>query len=757
MMRSGNQSRRSQCRAIYLLACAPILLACSSLFAQTSAQSAAVSKSPYLDTTLPVDARVIDLVSRLTLDEKISLLGETEPAIPRLGIGKYHYGNEALHGVVRPGKFTVFPMSIGLASTWDPDLIHEMTVAISDEARGRYNADHGEMESIPPPHGLYNGLLAFWSPNLNMARDPRWGRTGETYGEDPYLTSRLAVAFVRGLQGDDPRYLKVVSTPKHFAVHNQEKDRMQGQANVSQQAMNEYYFAGFRAVIIEGKADSIMTSYNTINGIPSTANHWLLGDVLRDQWKFQGFVVTDCGAVSNLVKGFHLAKTPEEAAAMAINAGVDLECGTNMQKNLAKAREDGLVSDAAIDRAVGNVLRSHFRLGMFDPTEMVPYSRISADVIGSPAHEQIALRAAHESIVLLKNAPYRGKPLLPLNRKAVRTIAIVGPNAAVAQLGDYSGEPVHEPITPCEGVRSEAGNSVTVQCVSYSKPDPKQAKTTTPRFPQEVDAARKSDIAIAFVGFGTEAAREGKDRETLNLPDDQEELVREVAAANPRTIVVLVSGGPMVIGWIDGHVPAILEAWYPGEQGGTAIADILFGKVNPSGHLPLTFYRSTDQLPPMSDYEVTHGRTYQYFKGSPLYPFGHGLSYTKFADSNLRLDKQVAKPGDIIHAKVDITNQGAADGEEVVQLYFHEDTSLPNRPIRRLAAFRRVAIPHKETTTISLDLPVEAMKVYSEERKGFIVVPGTIKVEVAASSADIRLSSTLLLEAAITHDRRPAH
>jgi beta-glucosidase len=725
-------------------------LVCSAVLAQSSMPVAAVPKPPYLDYTQPLDVRVNDLVSRLTLDEKISLLGETEPAIPRLGIGEYHYGNEALHGVVRPGKFTVFPMSIGLASTWDPDLIHEMAAAISDEARGRYNADHGEMENIPPPHGLYNGLLAFWSPNLNMARDPRWGRTGETFGEDPWLTSRLAVAFVRGLQGDDPRYLKVVSTPKHFAVHNQEKDRMQGQANVSQQAMNEYYFAGFRAAIMEGKADSIMTSYNAINGVPSTANHWLLGDVLRDQWKFHGYVVTDCGAVGNLVKGFHLAKNPEEAAAMAINAGVDLECGTNMQKNLAKAREDGLVTDATIDRAVGNVLRSHFLLGMFDPPEMVPYSRISADVIGSPAHEQIALRAAQESIVLLKNAPYRGKLLLPLNRKAVRSIAIVGPYAAVAQLGDYSGQPVHDPIAPLDGIRSEAGNSATVRYVTYAKPDPKQTQTAGRSFPQEIALARKSDIAIAFVGFDTGAAREGIDRESLDLPADQEELVSEVVAANPRTIVVLVSGGPMAITWIDGHVPAILEAWYPGEQGGSAIADILFGKVNPSGRLPLTFYRSTGQLPPMSDYEISHGRTYQYFQGTPLYTFGHGLSYTKFAYSNLRLDTQSAKSGDVIHAECDVTNRGAVDGEEVVQLYFHEDTSPPNRPIRQLADFRRVRIARGQTATIRLELPVDSMKVYSEERKEFIVVPGTIRVEVGASSADIRLSSTLSLENAST-------
>jgi beta-glucosidase len=729
-----------------------MVLVFSGIFAQSNVPEGTASKASYLDTTLPLDARVHDLVSRLTLDEKISLLGETEPEIPRLGIGKYHYGNEALHGVIRPGKFTVFPMSIGLASTWDPDLIHEMTTAISDEARGRYNADHGEMESIPPPHGLYNGLLAFWSPNLNMARDPRWGRTGETFGEDPFLTSQLAVAFVRGLQGDDPRYLKVVSTPKHFAVHNQEKDRMQGQANVSLKAMQEYYFAGFRAAITEGKADSIMTSYNAINGVPSTANHWLLGDVLRDQWKFQGFVVTDCGAVSNLVKGFHLAKTPEEAAAMAINAGVDLECGGNMQKNLAKAREDGLVTDASIDRAAGNVLTSHFRLGMFDPPEMVPYSKISADVIGSPAHEEIALRAAQESMVLLKNASNLGKPLLPLSRKAVRSIAVVGPYAAAAQLGDYSGEPFHAPIAPLDGMRTEAGNVAKIEYVPYTQPDPKQGSGAR-SFEKETAAARKSDVAIVFVGFGTEAAREGKDRATLDLDVDQEQLVEEVTAANSRTIVVLINGGPMAIEWIDQHVPAILEAWYPGEQGGTAIADVLFGKVDPSGRLPLTFYRSTDQLPAMSDYEVEHGRTYQYFQGKPLYPFGHGLSYTKFNYSNLSLDKRIAKPGDVIHAKVDIANRGAFDGDEVVQLYVHEDSSLPNPPIRKLAAFRRIRIPKGKTTTVSLDLPVDSLKVYSEERKDFVSVPGTIRVEVGASSGDIRLSSTFSLEGASTHDR----
>jgi beta-glucosidase len=747
---SYDRGRHFYSSAQIFIVCALALVFSGALCAQSTATSEALSKPPYLDYTLPLDTRVNDLVSRLTQEEKISLLGETQPAIPRLGIGKYHFGNEALHGVVRPGKFTVFPMSIGLASTWDPDLIHEMAAAISDEARGRYNADHGEMENNASTHGLYNGLLTFWSPNLNMARDPRWGRTGETYGEDPFLTSRFGVAFVQGLQGDDPRYLKVVSTPKHFAVHNQERDRMQGQANVSQEALHDYYLKGFQAAIMEGKAESIMTSYNAINGVPSSVNPWLLNDLLRDEWGFKGFVVTDCGAVSNLVKGFHLAKTTEEASTMAINAGVDLECGTNMQRNLGKAQADGLVSTATIDRAVGNLLRGRFRLGMFDPPEMVPYSKISPDVIGSPEHQKIALRAAQESMVLLKNSPYRGKPLLPLNRRVTHSIAIVGPYAAVAQIGDYSGEPFHEPISPLEGIRFETGVAGSIRYVPYTKPDPKQSPNAGRSFTQEAEAARRSDVAIVFVGFGTEAAREGQDRPNLDLSDDQQELVREVVAANARTIVVLVSGGPIAIEWIDGHVPTILEAWYPGEQGGTAIADVLFGKVNPSGRLPLTFYRSTDQLPDMSDYEVTHGRTYQYFTGNPLYPFGHGLSYTVFSYSNLTLDKSIAKPGDIVHARVDITNHGIVDGDEVVQLYFREGDALSGRPIRQLGAFRRIAIARGHTTTVNLDLPVELLKFYNSARKDFVLVPGKITVEVGASSEDLRLRGSFLIETPAT-------
>ena len=730
----------------FLVVCVPLLLACTNMNAQQMAGSAAAPAAPYLDYRIPIESRVKDLVSRLTLEEKISLLGDAAPAIPRLGIGEYHYGDEALHGVVRPGKFTVFPMAIGLASTWDPDLIHEMAVAISDEARGRYNADHGQMETGGPMKGLANGLLTFWSPTINMARDPRWGRTAETYGEDPYLTSRLAIAFIRGLQGEDPRYLKVVATPKHFAVYNEEYDRFEANANVSQKALQEYYLPAFRAAITEGGAESIMSSYNAINGIPSTANKWLLTDLLRDQWHFGGYLVTDCGASPNLVDKFHYAKTPEEGAAMAINAGVDLECWGLFQKNLARAEQDGLVQSASIDRAVGNVLRSRFRLGMFDPPEMVPYSHISPDVIGSPAHQQLALRLARESLVLLKNDPYKGKPLLPLNRNAVRSIALVGPFAAVAELGDYSGEPMHPAITPMEGIRSEAGQKVSLRYMPYSKPASDQPSSTGNTFPREAEAARNSDVAIAFLGFGTDSGMEEKDRGNIDLSPDQKKLLQEVVAANPRTIVVLVSGGPVASEWMSSHAPAIVEAWYPGEQGGTAIADLLFGRVNPAGRLPLTFYRSTDQLPDFHDYEIEHGRTYQYFHGNPAYPFGHGLSYSSFSYSNLRLDRKTAKPGDIVHVKVDVTNRGPMDGEEVVQLYFRTGESLPNRPARQLGALSRVAIRRGKTVAVALNMPVESLKIYNPEQRRFVLVPGTVTVEVGASSGDIRLSDTLSLD-----------
>ncbi|RPI21289.1 MAG: beta-glucosidase, partial [Acidobacteria bacterium] len=435
--------------------------------------SGGAADPPYLDYRLPVDARVRDLVSRLTLEEKILLLSETSPSLDRLGIKRYHYGNEALHGVVRPGKATVFPQAVALAAMWNPELLKTIATAISDEARAKHNESKGIMDTRVLG-GRANGLLTFWSPTINMARDPRWGRTPETYGEDPFLTSRLAVAFIRGLQGDDPRYLKVVATPKHFAANNEEHNRFECNAVISERTLREYYLPGYEAAVKEGRAQSIMSAYNAINGIPCTANRWLLTDLLRGEWGFDGYVVTDCGAISHLYDRHRFVKSPEEAAAAAINAGIDLECGSwctlpyVFKKYLLKARETGLVSSATIDRAVSNVLRLRFKLGMFDPPERIPYSRLGSETVGSSTHLELTRRAARESIVLMKNSVFQGKKLLPLDPKTIRSIAVVGPKAAVCEFGDYSGHPANPPVSPLAGIRRRVGHSVKVKHVGWA-------------------------------------------------------------------------------------------------------------------------------------------------------------------------------------------------------------------------------------------------------------------------------------------------
>ncbi|RPJ86353.1 MAG: beta-glucosidase [Acidobacteria bacterium] len=858
---------------------------------------------PYLNYRLPVDARVRDLVSRLTLEEKILLLSETSPALDRLGIKRYHYGNEALHGVVRPGKATVFPQAIALAVMWNPELLKTIATAISDEARAKHNDSKGVMDKRVLG-GRANGLLTFWSPTINLARDPRWGRTPETYGEDPFLTSRLAVAFVRGLQGDDPRYLKVVATPKHFAANNEEHNRFECNAVISERTLREYYLPGYEAAVKEGRAHSIMSAYNAINGIPCTANRWLLTDVLRGEWGFDGYVVTDCGAISHLYDRHKFVRTPEEAAAAAINAGIDLECGSwctipyVFKKYLLKAREAGLVSADTIDRAVTNVLRQRFKLGMFDPPEQVPYSVLTAGTVGSPKHLELARQAARESIVLLKNGDYQGKKLLPLDLGQIKSIAVVGPKANVCEFGDYSGNPANPPVTPLDGIRrrvgarhvgwaatGQTGTPVVIpehQLFPFGgragesglrgeyfantelagqpsvrvdprinfdwmnlPPDPiftgdsfsvrwrgklnpvlsgqyrliltsddgvrfrlsgrllvdaweAPARLDAPgsdwtppaprkkyesevvlnagqaydveleyrnqgkafirlewlpppvppggRFVREEQTARQSDVVIAFVGIGTDTGMEGLDRRTLDLPPDQELFLRKMFAANPRTVVVLINGNPLAVNWADQNVPAIVEAWYPGEQGGKAIADVLFGDYNPAGRLPLTFYRSVDQLLPFDEYEVSKGRTYLYLAGDPLYPFGFGLSYTSFEYRNLKLSTRGLEEDGRLHVSVDVKNAGDRDGEEVVQLYVRFLDSRVKRPIHALKAFRRMAIPRGATRSVPLELMARDFAYYDEAAKKFTVEPGRIEIQVGASSRDIRLRETVAIK-----------
>jgi beta-glucosidase len=861
----------------------------------------------YMDPSQPLEKRVNDLVARMTTEEKVSLLSETPPAISRLGIAQYNYGNEALHGIMKGGGATVFPQAIALAATWDPQLVQQVATAISDEARAKYNQTRGAVDA-KSARGRANGMLSFFSPTINMARDPRWGRTQETYGEDPFLTSRLAVAYVKGMQGNDPHYLKTIATPKHFAANNEEFDRFKANANISERTLREYYLPAFRAVVEEGRAKSIMSSYNSINGIPSTANRWLLTDLLRGEWGFDGFVVTDCGAVSHLFDQHHYAKGPEQAAAAALNAGVDMECGSwsdtpYVFKNyLLKAQQDGLVTTASIDRAVTNVLRLRFELGMFDPFESVPYSAIPRSVVGSREHMELARQAARESMVLLKN---EGQAL-PIDPRRVHSIAIVGPGADVAAFGEYSGHPVNPAVTPLDGIKARAGQKVRVEDVrwiqrsndgkpavipqaqvtpqgaaaeqfgwkgeyfsnrglsgagavridpainfdwlnlppdamlsgdsfsvrwsgelhpfvsgehkltvtsddgvrltvagkilvdawdakppihnsagnQWTKPEEKKTYTVelpmveghsypivveyrnqggafialnwqTPAteanapFARERKAAADSDLVIAVLAPGPADGIEGEDRKNLDLPADQQEMMRQISAVNPHVVAVLVNGGPLAVREIYAKVSAMVEAWYPGEQGGNALADVLFGGFNPAGRLPLTFYEDDRQLPPFGDYEVEHGRTYMYLKGKPLFPFGYGLSYTTFHYSNLRLAEKELDERGTLHALVDVTNTGSRDGEEVVQLYVHPLEPGRTHAVRELKGFRRIAVPRGQTRTVAIDVPASSIGHFDTGSKRFEIDAGRVEVQLGSSSNNILLRDTVML-------RRPA-
>jgi beta-glucosidase-like glycosyl hydrolase len=671
----------------------------------------------YLDESAAVDARVEDLLGRLTVDEKIDLLRATSPGVPRLGIPKYYHGNEALHGIVRPGKFTVFPQAIGLASTWDPAFLQEVSGVISDEARARWN----ELGRGSLQRAQFSDLLTFWSPTVNMARDPRWGRTPETYGEDPFLTGEMGAAFVRGLQGDDPRYLKVVSTPKHFAANNEEHNRFECNAVISEKQLREYYLPAYESCVRRGGAASIMSAYNAINGIPCTANEWLLTKVLREDWGFQGYVVSDCGAPSCLLDDHHYVASREEAAAAALLAGLDLECGDNIFiEPLRKALDMGLVQESDIDRAVRNVLRSKMRLGVFDDPECNPYNQLSPDIVGSPEHRALALEAARKCLVLLKNE----KKFLPLDADKLASLAVVGLNADVCEFGDYSGEPMGTPVSILDGIKALVGDKVDVRHAPWGSGE-------------ELDLAKASDVVVAVMGINRSIEREGKDRDDLGLPADQEAFLRALYEVNPNIVLVLVAGSSLSIGWEDEHIPAILDAWYPGELGGTAVAEALFGAYNPAGRLPLTWYRSLEDLPPFDDYDITK-RTYKYFEGPVLYPFGHGLSYSTFKYSRLRVKDR----GETVEVSLKLKNRGRLAGDEVVQVYVRLPEYEGKAPVKELRAFQRVHLKKGERKRVTIPIRREDLRYWSVDRQCFVVPEGRLQVFVGSSSADIRLKKT---------------
>ena len=842
-----------------------ILLCAFCTFAQNPSD-----QPPYKNPSLPLEQRVNDLVSRMTTEEKISQLGHTADAVPRLGIPEYNWWNEGLHGVARAGIATVFPQAIGLAATFDEPLMHQAATVISTEFRAKYYADMHKDGSTDWYHGL-----TIWSPNINIFRDPRWGRGQETYGEDPYLTSRMGIAFVTGLQGDDPKYLKTVATSKHFAVHSgPEPTRHSVDVQASRHDMEDTYLPAFRATVIEGKADSVMCAYNSLNGQPACANDVLLNEHLRNDWKFQGYVVSDCAAVTDIYQNHHFTKTMEEGVSAALKAGTDLICGSpqtrvSIEREAAlKAIQQGVLSQEVLDRAMRRLFTARFRLGMFDPPAMVPYSKIAGAENDSEAHRQLALRTARESIVLLKNKDN----FLPL-KQAYKTIAVIGPNADSldALVGNYNGTP-SKPVTVLAGIRkrfprskvvyvegtgligpvtsaipaaalftdksrqqhglkaeyfsnpklegqpamtrvdktvdfrwgfsgvsqqlsknysvrwtgvlapAETGDyligfsgqdgyrvwiddNVAVEDWTTHRPATVQTKQIhlekdhpyalkieyfqtirgaearllwglPNRERQEVLATvRNADLVIMVLGLTARIEGEemkvdaegfaGGDRTRIDLPAPQEELLKSVHAIGKPVVLLLMNGSALAVNWADENLPAILEGWYPGGEGGTAVAEALAGDFSPGGRLPVTFYKSVDQLPQFEDYSMAK-RTYRYFDGEPLYPFGYGLSYTSFSYANARVDNPNVAADGSVTISADVTNAGAVAGDEVVELYLTHP-GVAGAPLRALKGFQRIHLARGQKKTVSFTIRDRDLSIVDEAGKHRIV-PGTVKV-----------------------------
>ncbi len=700
----------------------------------------------YLDTSLPFETRSKDLIRRMSLKEKVSQLMDSAPAIERLGLPGYGYWNECLHGVGRAGHATVFPQAIGLAATWDTELIHRVANTIATEARAKNN----DARKSSPSTRRYYGLT-FWTPNINIFRDPRWGRGQETYGEDPYLTGELAVAFIKGLQGDHPKYYKAMACAKHFAVHSgPEKLRHTFNATVSERDLYETYLPHFEAAVKQGGVGSVMSVYNAFEGVPGPASDFLLTDILRDRWGFQGHVVSDCGAVHDIWKNHNYAETPAEASALAIKAGNDLNCGGTYGALVSAVRK-GLVSEEDLDLALKRVLMARFQLGLFDSPQECEYLSIPISENDSHKNSQVALEASRNSMVLLKN-----DGTLPLNSSQIKSIAVIGPNAnsVNALIGNYSGKPSH-PITILEGIREHVGKQITI---NYSHGCPlaiKEGETFTIDNKQAQEAlllAKRSDLVV-FVG-GYDATLEGEemrssfvgfdggDRISIRLPKPQRKLLAALSDLDRPIVMVNLSGSAVAFREEAKEVSSILQAWYPGQNGGKAVAEILFGKANPAGRLPVTFYQSIDDLPDFSNYSMK-GRTYKYFKGKPLYPFGHGLSYTTFEYNSLQLSSETMSQTKQCNVSIAVTNSGNRTGEEVVQLYIQPQGLSSSDPIHVLKGFKRIELKPGETAKVEFELPASSFRRWNTAIGDYEVKAGKYLIQVGSSSSDIRKEGLL--------------
>lgn len=686
---------------------------------------------PFQNPTLPIDQRVGDLLGRLTTNEKINLMLYTAPGVPRLGIPEYNWWNESLHGVGRAGRATVFPQAIGMGATFDEQLIQRVASAIGDEARAKSNAAIARGN-----RGQYLGLT-FWTPNVNIFRDPRWGRGQETYGEDPVLTARIGTAFVKGLQGDDPRYLKAAACAKHFAVHSgPEPIRHEFDAVTQETDLYNTYLPAFKA-LVDADVAGIMCAYNRLNSLPCCSSPFLLQDILRKSWGFKGYVVTDCWAIEDIFVRHKYVPTAAEASALSIKAGINVECGNSL-KSLPEALEKGLVTEADIDASMRPNLLTLFRLGFFDVSSDHPYFKIPETVINSETHRKLALETATKSMVLLSN---KGN-VLPL-RKDLNNVFVTGPNAADHQvlLANYNG---HAPnlVTFLEGIVGKVSAATAIQYMQGCA----MARDTALQDPWH---ARDADATIVVLGLSTlmegengdaHLSEDQGDRLGLDLPANQLAYLKKIRSKTDKPIIAIITGGsPINTAPVEAIADAVLLAWYPGEQGGNAAADIIFGDANPSGRLPLTFYHSVHDLPAYTDYSM-QGRTYRYFKGDVIHPFGFGLSYTSFRYDSLRITPSALKSFDV---RFTITNTGSVAGEEVAQVYLSRQKAASTEPVRQLKKFQRVLLAPGETREVRLTLNAADFEYWDSVKQQPVIYPGTYQIQVGASSLDTRVQKTI--------------
>ncbi len=694
------------------------------------------SQPLFRDTNLSTDQRVEDLVGRLTLEEKVTQMMDRSPAIERLGIPAYNWWNEALHGVARTGLATVFPQAIALAATFDETAMFETFTVISDEARAKYHNYQKDKE-----FDRYKGLT-FWTPNINIFRDPRWGRGMETYGEDPFLTAKMGVAAVKGLQGNDPKYFKSFACAKHFAVHSgPESSRHSFNAVVSDRDLWQTYLPAFEALVKEGNVQQVMCAYNSFEGKPCCGSDRLLVDILRNKWGYKGIVVSDCGAIDDFYKID--TRTPrhdthpdaQTASADAVQTGTDVECGSSY-KSLVDAVHKGLIKESELDVSLRRLFRGRFELGMFDPDEMVRWSKIPYSTVDCQEHKDQALKMARESMVLLKNK----NNTLPLSKK-IKTIAVVGPNANDSTMlwANYNGFP-SKTITILQGIKNKLPNARIIfekGCNHTGEMNPDSLKLT-------VSKVKDADIILFAGGISPKLEGEemrvaiegfkGGDRTNIEIPTIQKEMIKALKATGKPVIYVLCTGSALALNWEEANVDAILNAWYGGEAAGTAVADILFGDYNPAGRLPVTFYKSINQLPEFEDYSMK-GRTYRYMTQEPLYPFGYGLSYTKFAYQSASLSKSTICKTENVTLTVAVKNNGKRDGDEVVQVYLRNPND-PNGPLKALKGFKRVSLKKGELQKVSFVLAPETFNSFNDNSKNFEVLPGKYELLYGGSSAD---------------------